>query len=257
MQFSSILLSSLLATVAHSATIQGQVNFPYNITSKDVENTNIEIQQVGAKTSSNSLISSRVFLQSNSAFMFKDVKDGEYILSLDSIDFKFTPSKVKISVQQDQVKTYLYEVGSSYQQSKIAVHHPLQYRLSGKDPQRIYGAKPSNGLLDVEPIKTIVNSPLYLTMVVGLISLFLLPMIWEMIDPEVAAAAKKYREGNESNSTSTSTATAADDKEIEEDNAATEGNEKENVADEKRELIEEKKEQASKKSTLKNKKRKS
>lgn len=254
MQFANLLLPLALSTgAAYCATIQGQIKFPDNllVASKDIERTTIEIQQVGSPSPrQSSLIDRNTYLQADSGFQFNNIQDGDYLLSLDSIDFNFTPSKVKISVRDDQVLAFIYEPGSNFEAStRRKLSHPIQFHTLEGNGKRVY-VKPSNrGILDVEPIKTIVNSPLYMTLLLAVVVLYMIPLIWEMIDPEVAAVAKKQKESKKpimAEGTEDKEETSSDSK-------------SETVEKEKEEIIEEEvkqKETSEKKRTSKNKKRK-
>ncbi|KAH3679285.1 hypothetical protein WICMUC_001109 [Wickerhamomyces mucosus] len=218
---SLILFTSILIGHVFCATINGQINFPENITSIDIQHTTIELIKISElnhsieSSATNFGLKRKTLLQENSNFEFKHIPNGEYLLNILSIDYNFNPNKLKIVINEEQedndqiIKAYIYRFGFEFNESidgdnnsinnnnnnNIELSYPLIINTHSIHPERIYIKPRQLSILEWGPLKTILGNRLYLVLSIVTIFLMVGPLILEKFDPETAKLMKEQRSG--------------------------------------------------------------
>lgn len=188
MLLSRVLLPLLLtAGLALSLSLPGQLNLTRELTSKDVQNTRIELQHLatGSKRTTH--------LYEDGSFAFNNLPQGEYVLFISSIDLNLLPFKARVEVADD-VTAYVLRATSNWATKGIQIPLPLQVVANPSAPERTYLKERTPSILKSGPVATVLNSPIYLGGAVLGILAVVAPYLMEKFDPETAKEMRQQRQ---------------------------------------------------------------
>jgi hypothetical protein len=182
-----------------SATLPGQLDLKRNLTSRDVQNTWIELEQVTSDTSG---FKRMAYLHKDGSFEIGNISEGEYILTVNSIDYNLLPFKARVEVtQDDSITAYLIQATSKWEIKGQQIPLPFQIIANPAYPERGYIRERTPSIFKSGPIATVANNPLYLF--AALLGLLVIgaPYLMEKFDPETAKAMREERQARHSKPT--------------------------------------------------------
>jgi hypothetical protein len=195
------LIFSLLGIVrvVLCATLPGQLDLKRNLTSRDVQNTWIELEQMTSDTSG---FKRMAYLHKDGFFEIGNIPEGEYILTVNSIDYNLLPFKARVEVtQDDSISAYVIQATSKWEIKGQQIPLPLQIIANPAYPERGYIQERTPSIFKSGPIATVANNPLYLF--AALLGLLVIgaPYLMEKFDPETAKAMREERQARRSKPT--------------------------------------------------------
>lgn len=173
------------------AVLPGHVQFDGNVTSLDVQRTQIEITEVSSEPGS---YRQRAFIHPDGTFELNNIPKGEFVLTVLSIDYNLIPFKARVIVNEDdEVHAYVLHATSQWDKLGQEIPLPIQIIPNPKQPLREYLVERTPGLLKSGPIATVLNNPLYLGAAILSLIAIAAPYLMEKFDPETAKAVREER----------------------------------------------------------------
>lgn len=187
-----LLYTAFLVQAVFCAELPGQLKLSRNLTSEDVQNTEILLEQVSSDTQRQQ---KRAYLHRDGSFHIRDIPEGEYLLSIVSIDLNLIPMRALVEVShEDSISAYV--VTSSDTRAHRGPQIPLPFELiaNPKLPERAYLKERNPGILKSGPIAVVLNNPLYLAAALLVLLSMAVPFLMEKFDPESAKIVREQRE---------------------------------------------------------------